>query len=339
MTTGPRKNERKKDNKHLMMFLGASVAIILVAAVIVANFTVIKDTVNGMWYRPTPEMEQIRASLNLTGTGYRIFNASMPELMERVEFNSVCREVENEAAILGCYTDDKIYIFNIVDDELLGIKELTTAHELLHAVYNRMSEGDKNRWSGVLNEVYLDNKEVLGEEIDLYKDRQKQEELYVRIGTEIKNLPEELEKHYAEIFDDQDKVVDFYESYITVFREIEQKLGELQKQIESLKTEIDDKTTKYETGAESLNAKIKEFNTCAGTMNCFGTTREFNNKRAAIIAEQESVKKLYAEIDALIQKYNALINEYNQNILHGQMLNMTINSSMSLNEQVEEVED
>lgn len=330
MASSPKAKKRTRDdNKHLLMFIGASAVVIVLAAVIVANFTTIRDFLNGMWYRPTPEMEQIRTSLDLTGTGTRIFNASAPELKERAEFNGVCREVENEKAILGCYTDEKIYIFNITDEELAGIKELTTAHELLHAVYSRMPESEKNKWNETLNEIYIGNKEILGEEIELYKDKQKQEELYVRVGTEIKDLPEELEKHYAEIFVDQDKVVDFYDKYIKVFREIETKLVELKTKIDNLNTEIEEKTAKYEAEAVSLNAKIKEFNECAGTMNCFSSTWEFNNKRSVIINEQNDAKNRYNEINALIDKYNKLIEEYNQNILHGQMLNMTVNSSIN----------
>ena len=330
--------EKRKPNSeksHLLIFLGASLGLILITIGVVLNFTTIRDFFIGMSYQPSSEMEQIRVDLDLTSRGALIFNASKPELMERAEFNQKCRERENETAILGCYTEDRIYIYNIVDEELPGIRELATAHELLHAVYSRMSPEEKQRWGDLLTQVYADYREVLGDEIDLYSDSEKQEELYVRAGTEIKDLPEELEKHFAGIFVDQDRIVDFYDGYITVFRKIKEKLEKLLEEIKALQPQINTETTNYEAGVQELNAKIGEFNDCAKTLNCFTSTAVFNSKRAGLVAEQQRLKTVYEGINTLITKYNELVNEYNENVLHGQTLNMTINSNAS----VEEVED
>ena len=331
--TGKRK--LSGDKKHLLVFAGVSLGLILITVGVVANFTTIRDFFTGLNYRPSLEMEQIRADLDLTSRGALIFNASQPELMERADFNQKCRERENETAILGCFTEDRIYIYNIIDEELPGIRELATAHELLHAVYSRMSPGEKQKWDDFLTQVYTENREVLGEEIDLYSDSEKKEELYVRAGTEIKDLPEELEKHFAEIFVDQDKIVDFYDGYITVFKKIKEKLEKLLDEIEALQPQIDAKTTDYEAGVSELNAKIGEFNDCARTLNCFTSTAVFNSKRAELVSEQQRLKTVYEGINTLITKYNELVNEYNENVLHGQTLNMTINSNAS----VEKVED
>ena len=327
--------KKRTGNKSLLWFLIASTILLTLTAFIVTNFTTIKDIIIGMGYRPSGEMEEIREKLNLTGTGARIFNASLPELMEKTEFNHTCREIENESAILGCYSDDKIYIYNIVDNELPGIRELTSAHELLHAVYKRMSSGDKNKWNDILSQVYENNKKVMGEEIEMYPDDQRREEIYVRAGTEVKQLPEELEKHYAEVFKNQDAIVDFYESYIAVFREIEQKMDELLGQINRLGEEVSVKTADYENQVGELNKKVDEFNKCAETLNCFTSVSVFNRERAGLVAEQNSLSSLYDKIEELISKYNNLVTEYNENVLHGQALNMTINSSAK----VEEVAD
>ncbi|MBR3252499.1 hypothetical protein IKF84_00275 [Candidatus Saccharibacteria bacterium] len=315
----------KKNYK--ICFVVCSVILMLGVAVIWLNFGVIRDVLIGMGYRPTDEMVEIRESLGLTGTGARIFNASMPVLQEKQEFNSNCREVENESAILGCYRDERIFVYNIVDEELPGIRELTAAHELLHAVYDRMSGEDKSKWRNDLIAVYQENQDILGEEIDLYNDSEKQEELYVRVGTEITDLPSELEKHYAEIFEDQDKIVGYYNSYIKVFREIEAKLESLYGEITGLDEKIAAKTSEYEASLEALNSEIAEFNNCAATANCFSSTYVFNKRRAELLGKKEALEGLYDEISALIDQYNGLIEEYNKLALHGQMLNMAINSS------------
>lgn len=335
VVSGRNQKQKRGEKGYLWGFLGASLALILTTFGVVSNFATIRDFFIGISYRPTTEMEQIRADLGLTDRGTLIFNASLPELMERTEFNQKCREVENETAVLGCYTDEKIYIYNIVDEELPGIRELATAHELLHAVFDRMSDGEKEALVSSLTHVFEDNQDRLESEINIYPVEQRQEELYVRAGTEIKNLPEELEKHFAGIFADQDKIVDYYDGYIKVFREIEGKLKQLLDEINTMKTQIDAETTNYEAGVSDLNTKIGEFNDCAETLNCFTSTAVFNSRRGELIAERERLKKIYDKINTSIAKYNNLVNEYNENVLHGQTLNMTINS----NANVEEVAD
>ncbi len=323
------------DRKRIMVFSGCSLLFLIIAITIGLNFVLIRDVLIGIRYQPSGEMAEIRASLDLTDTGMRIFNASFPELLEKTDFNRKCREAENESAILGCYIGDKVYVYNITDSELSGIRELATAHELLHAVYERMGDSEKVALVEPLTRVFEENQELLGSEIDSYPVSERQEELYVRAGTEIKDLPVDLETHYAGIFKDQDKIVDFYNSYIGVFRKIESRLKELLAEINSLKSEIDAKILEYETGVSGLNAKIKEFNTCAETLNCFTSTAEFNRQRAAIVAEQNRLKGVYEEANGLISRHNTLVSEYNENILHGQALNMKINSS----ENVEAVGD
>lgn len=311
------------------------VAIMTVVAVIVAvvvaftaaNFTFISDVFVGMRYQPSAEMREIFDALELTNDGQRIFNASLPELLQKEDFNQKCREQSNELAILGCYTERRIYVYDISSEELKGIKELTTAHELLHAVYARMSDGEKWQLNDALAKVYEQNTERLGDELVAYADEQRAEELYVRAGTEIKNLSEELERHYAKIFKEQDKVVDFYESYITVFEKIEQKMNELLSEINRLSAEVEDKVAEYETRVGSLNAQAEEFNTCARTENCFASRAVFEARRGELLAEQEALKTLYAEINSLVEQHNKLVSEYNENVLHGQKLNKVINSS------------
>ena len=315
---------------HLAIFIISTLFLAGAVAAITFNFETIKDFIVGLNYRPSSEMAKIRDSLNLTAKGARIFNAAMPELMERTEFNNLCRESESETAILGCYREDRVYIYNIVDEELKGIRELTSAHELLHAVYHRLSPEEKTKYTEILNQVYEENKATLGEEIDLYDDAQKQEELYVREGTEIKNLPEILENHYREIFENQDQIVDYYENYITVFRELERTLKNLMVRIEVLEAQISVKTKEYESGAETLNKDINEFNECAKTPNCFTSTWTFNTKRNDLIARQSALGQVYEEINSLITEYNNNVAKYNENIIHGQALNMTINSSTKI---------
>lgn len=320
--------EKRKRKLAPLVWMGAGVLIIVAAVALVFNLQTIKDLVAGMGYQPVVEMAEIRETLGLTGRGERIFNASRPELNERGDFNRNCRDNDTETAILGCYRNEKIYIYNIVDEELDGIRELTTAHELLHAVYARMSRDERERWRPVLEGVYQDNLEILQEEIKNYEAHERLEEIYVRAGTEVKDLPAELEAHFAEIFTNQDAVVGLYERYIAAFLAVEAKIEQLDAEMTAKRAAIDEKTSEYERRAAQLSADVVSFNSCAAVAGCFKTEEEFTARRGVLISEQEALGELYEDLNVMIDDYNDDVAEYNENLLHGQMLNNVINSAV-----------
>lgn len=292
------------------------------------NWKWIYDWYLGVVYAPSAEMAMIREKLGLTDEGKFIFNAVQPELNAAKEFNQNCRQEESETAVLGCYKDGSIYIYDITAEELGGIRELTTAHELLHAKWARMSEDERRGLTENLTHVFEDNQELLESEIEPYDMGDRQEELYVRAGTEVKELPEELEKHYGEIFEDQDKIVDFYESYIVVFREIKAKMAGLLEEMEVLKEEISAKTAIYEQQAGQLEADIVSFNSCAEVEGCFSGKQEFYTQRKQLLAKQDEIGDLNEEINDLIGKYNAKVDEYNTDVTESRKLQDMINSNV-----------
>ncbi len=310
--------------------------IIGVAALLLfLNREWIHDYLRGREYQPTSEMQRIREDLALTERGEFFFNAAQPELNDRDEFNAHCRDGANtEIAVLGCYTNSNIYIYNIEEDELEGIRELTAAHELLHAVYARMDEKEKEGFRSILDQVYDENEDILKRDLDTYDAAERFEEMYVRVGTEVADLPAELERHYSEIFKDQDKIVGFYNQYIEVFRKIESDMEALKQEMAELEAGIEIKTAEYHQGLNEVNAKIDEFNNCADTEGCFESEAVFEARRAYLIQEQQALEDLYNEINSLVDQYNLKVNEYNENVLHNDKLNQIVNSS----EEPEEIE-
>lgn len=320
MTRGAKK-------KYLWGWLILAVLAAMAVAVVL-NRQRIYDFFRGISYKPTAEMVGIREKLNLTDEGVFLFNASRPELNVRDEFNEKCRAGQDfEVAVLGCYVDGNIYVYDIESEELDGIRELTTAHELLHAVYARMSDGDKAILEPLLESVYATNKDVLESDIDTYDEVAKMEELYVRAGTEIKDLPKALEDEYARVFEDQDAVVAYYEGYIAVFREVEAELEALTGEMEALTAEIEQKTMEYERRFAQLDADIVSFNSCAEVAGCFKTEDEFYARRSGLVAEQGALGVMYEELNGLIDQYNQKVEAYNNEVLRSNELNRMINSS------------
>lgn len=317
----------KKSN--ILKLIGLAI-IIIVAIAVALNWTFFRDFYLSKTYQPTSEMAAIRDSLNLTGKGELIFNASHPELNTEDDFNINCQSFDDEEAILGCYTELSIYIYNITESRLQGIRELTAAHELLHAVYERMSPAEKDSYREALEQTYRDNQDILKEEIEAYDSAEQLEEIYVRSGTEIKDLPASLEKHFAEIFKNQDKIVDFYNGYIKVFRQIENELDALKSEMDSLNATIEAKTAEYESRVDSLNSEIDAFNNCADTAGCFASEYAFYARRNQLVAEQNSLNVLYDEIDHLIDDYNTKVEKYNANVLESNNLQNIINSHIKV---------
>lgn len=308
--------------------------LLAVVIVLVLQRDRVYDYYRGITYKPSAEMMKIRDSLDLTSEGEFIFNASQPALSERDEFNQNCRPTDAETAILGCYVMENIYVYNIEDEQLKGIKELTAAHELLHAVYARMSDEEKNNLESVLGQVYKDNKEILEDDLKIYSSSERSEELYVRAGTEVKTLPDVLEKHYAQYFTNQDKVVSYYDSYIAVFRRLKAELKALEAEMSELNTKIDNMTTEYKNRVVQYEADVNQFNNCADTMGCFSSQWEFDTRRNVLVNEQIALDVLYDEISNLIAEYNKKVEVYNSDVIETNRLTDKMNSNVKPKEDI-----
>ena len=307
-------------------------AIIICVAVFL-NREWIYDWWRGMSYQVTDRMANLRSELQLTDRGAFLFNASQPALNMRDDFNQHCRGGgDDEIAVLGCYVSGNIYVYDINAEELEGIKELTLAHELLHAVWARMGESERVSLNDGLAQVLKSNEATLGEELATYGEKERQEELYVRAGTEIKNLPAELEKHYAEIFKNQDAVVEFYEKYIRVFRETKRQITEIKEQMEVTRKEYDALGAEYSQRLEQYNADVMSFNRCVETRGCFESIASYETRRGELVSERNNLSEMYTRLDGLVGEYNALVDRYNENVLYEQKLNDMINSNSKVAE-------
>ena len=305
----------------------------MVIAIVVAwRWEWIYDWYRGIIYQPSAEMATIRTKLKLTGQGEFIFNAAQPELNDAADFNENCRQDETEVAVLGCYTLGNIYVYDIKDTRLDGIRELTAAHELLHVFWAKMDNGERERLQPILNQVYKNNLIILKDDIETYAESERLEEIFVRAGTEIKELPVELEEIYARVFENQDAVVDFYDNYSAVFREMKTRLENLADELESLKSQIDEKIHEYEVGVANLEKDIINFNSCAETVGCFQSNAEFYAQRNALIACESALNVLNDEVNVLIDNYNDKVNEYNSNALESRRLQNIINSKAETTE-------
>ena len=306
-------------------------AIIIICAMVLAGLWVMnsndaRDFLQSFGYVPSDEVKGIKEDLELTSKGEAIFNASRPILDSREDFNHHCSSYDEQISVLGCYTGGGIYVYNIKTPEIDGVRESTMAHELLHAVWSRLNEDERQILSTALWQVYNEHHE-LAEDLDIYDDKEKLDELHSRVGTQIATLPVELEMHYAKYFNNQDDIVAYYLKYDAPFREINGQLDRLSREMDDLSIAIEAKTAEYKTRSEALAVKIQEFNACANQMGCFRDEASFNIQHNTLVVEQNEVSSLYVEINQLTDSYNAKVTEYNNNILRTKDLQNSINSN------------
>ena len=300
---------------------------LVIAAVLIINRRWIVDWYRGINYTPTTEMAEIRDNLALTDGGTFLFNALRPELGEADEFNTHCHQTPSETAVLGCYTDGAVHIYNITSPELDGILEVTTAHEMLHAVWARMNAAEQESFMAALNQVIAENGEILDSELETYEPDMRMEEAYVRAGTEIAELPEQLEKHFAQYFKDRSKVVNYYNNYIAVFNDNREQAERLEQEIPELKAKITAEIEQYEKTARDLEQRVNEFNRCASTANCFKSQAEFATQRNQLMREQQNLQAQNGQLNGEIADFNAKIDQYNQIVDDSRKLEEEINSN------------
>ena len=285
-----------------------------------------------VWYhQPSPEAAALADRAELTGRGKFLFYASRPELLNRDSFNDACRSLTTEqTAVLGCCSAMRIYLFDISDRRLEGIKEVTAAHEMLHAVYERLSKADKARVDALLERQELgDDEERIAELMAQYEKTepgQRHNELHSIIGTEVATLSPELEAYYAPYFADRSALVAKADSYQGVFAQLKSQQQDLVDELNELADQIDQRGSTYRRELEVLGADIESFNGRAGQGSM--TRSEYESERAELERRQARLSREYDALNDLISSYEAKRSELAAINSQSDALNRSINSSL-----------
>lgn len=267
----------------------------------------------------SPEANALKSQLDLTNTADFIYQASLPEVQPATKFNQSCGGANREQSIvLGCYTNQRFYIFDVNDERLNGVKEVTAAHELLHAVYERMTKNEKTAIDKELqNTADTINDERFQKTVTEYKTTEPghiSNELHSILATEIEVLPSKLEKHYQKYFKDRQKIVRFAKAYESTFisleeqiKDYDQELQNLRLQKEALEQSLKDQQASIEAEQKRLTA-LREANE-ASTYNA--AVPAFNRSIQIYNEDVTRLKQLIAEYNELVEKRNALATTQN----------------------------
>lgn len=314
--------------KHRARFGSFLVSLMIISVLLCAY--AFQDEFKAGDYALTGDLSSIVSSLNLTSRAKLILRATHPELQEKASFNQSCNSHSQEIYVLGCYREDqdRLYVYNVNSSELPGVREVTTAHEMLHAAYHRLLFWEKNDLNTQLQSVYdqLPTDSDLRVSMQNYRSDEFHDELHSRLGTEVKNLPATLERYYQRYFIDRQAIVKFNEQYHNVFTELQRQTDRLKESIEAKKQSIENKTKEYQTQKQQLNEVISDFNSRAARGD-FSSQSDFNTKRQSIVSRIDALNREYDQLKQAIEELNSEIAKYNQSIYHNNELIDQINSN------------
>ena len=293
------------------------------------------DQITVWQYEPSSEVEKIASRADLSDTGLFYFYTSRPEVESTQKFNSECERKEEHSAILGCYANMRIYIFDIKNEQLDGIEEVTASHEMLHAAWDRLSESERSTLAPLLEAAYQKVADgELKERMDYYARAQPGEranELHSIIGTELSDVGSELEAHYKKYFTKRSTIVGFHTAYKAVFNTLESKSSTLLSELKNLEQSINTRVKEYTAKKQALeqeNADIQANYTQLDRSN-LATVSAYNARVNSLNARASELRVEYDTLSSLTTEYNAKVAEYNQTVVSQQNLQKSLDSNLA----------
>ncbi len=290
---------------------GMAVAVIAAVGVLTATWTLPRiqyfNDAYIAWSEPIPDdVAAIAGATGMSVEGELIYRASTPAIEDDDTFNQHC-SVEG-GAVLGCYYEGKVYVYAVTDERLAGTVEVTAAHEMLHAAYERLSPEERARVDELVAEAVaaIPADDPVYEDLALYPASQLADEWHSRLGTEFVDLPPELAEHYAVYFDDRSKVIDLNAQANALFDELQAQIDALVSEIDALSPALDARIAAYEASVDAFNADVEAFNGRSDS-GYYTSQAQFDRDRNALVARGDALDAEYAAIDEQITSYNDLV--------------------------------
>lgn len=256
-------------------------------------------------YQPPASIAQLASDTTMNDYGRKLFYVNHPELDDKVAFSDKCNSTE-QSIVLGCYSEVKgIYIYNVPDPRLNGVHEVTAAHEMLHAAYDRLSSSEKAKIDALTASTFAGlNDQRLKDTIEAYRSKDPSvvpNELHSILGTEVRNLPPELEQYYKKYFTDRSRVVTYSEAYEGEFTKRKTQIADYDSQLSSLKIEID-------SAEQSLTSQSNNLSSQRQQLDSLLSAKQYTAYNAQVDSFNAAVRRY----NSLVTSAQAKINQYNQ---------------------------
>lgn len=306
--------------------------LVVFALLAVLNLQAISDYLRLRGYTPTSEIAALADQTAMTDKARRLFYINHPKLADRSEFNGVCSNKGEKTIVLGCYhsKDRGIFLFKVTDPRLNGVEQVTAAHEMLHAAYDRLGSGEREALDKQLQDFY-DNRvtdERIKSTVESYKISEPNDiknEMHSIFATEIAELTPELEDYYRQHFSDRSKVIDYASNYQSEFTSRQNQIRQYDEELKSLKEEIDADTN-------DLRRREAEIASLQRQMDSYRAANDIERYNAAVPtfnARVDAYNSLIRATQANINRYNQLVVERNAVAVEIRGLTESISSQLT----------
>lgn len=318
--------QNNENSKSLIKPFITFVLLILVAFVLYSQ----KYTIHDWWqlrsYTPNNDIVSLADDTTMNDKTKRVFYAYKPSIEHRDDFNLHCRDGEL-TIVLGCYSPVKgIHIFDVDDERLSGVMQVTAAHELLHATYERLSSSERKKIDRLTSDVYnnLTDQRII-DTVNAYRERDPsvvQNELHSIIATEVEVLPAELENYYSKYFEDRSKVVTYSKKYESAFSSRKDEAKKYELQLQELKRRIEDEKQALEQEYSDLQAKSSDISNAMAR----GDRNEIDQEISNYNSRVSNYNNRASAVSEWVDEYNVILVKYKQVVLEQQDLIKSIDS-------------
>ncbi len=315
-----------------MKVLSKLVSLILLLALLITPVVLYNDRLMIFdWFRlrnyiPSSQISKLADETTMNTYGRHLFYVYHPSLESKLDFNGHCSNGER-TIVLGCYISRQgIYIYDIQDSRLNGVEDVTAAHEMLHAGYERLNSNEKQHIDNLVTSAFsqVQDKRVR----DTIEEYRKQDpsvvpnELHSILGTEVMNLPPELEAYYTKFFSNRKAVVAFSQKYEQAFTLQQQKVTNDDGQLKILKAKIDNLTASLDSQLNTLNKEKAKMDQLLASKQ----TQQYNDAVPGFNAQVVGYNNDVATARSLIDQYNNIVKDRNNSALEENELIKAIDS-------------
>lgn len=282
-------------------------------------------------YQPSNIVVQLANDTTMNAYARKVFYVNHPNIDDKTTFYQNCPNNGGEkTVVLGCYHNGQrgIYVLQVSDPRLSGIEQVTSAHETLHAIYDRLSPRDRQNVDNMLMDYYkhdLHDKRIQ-DTIAAYKQSEPTQvvnEMHSVFGTEIKNLPAPLENYYKRYFTDRQKIAEYAAQYEAAFTSRQSQVAQDDTQLASMKSQI----TADEASLQAQQKTISSDQAKLEDLKNSGDYTGYNNGVPGFNAEVDTYNSLVDTTRSLIAQYNQLVEARNAIAVEENQLVQDISSS------------
>ena len=312
------KPKRSRGLLKTCIFLAWVLAIFMV----VANWQSIVDWWKLQNYSPPTAISALATDSTMTDYSRRVFYVNQPTLDKENFIKNCPNDRKEQSIVLGCYHSNQngIFLQKVTDPRLYGVEQVTAAHEMLHAAYDRLSKSERDRVDALLENYYntqLKDERII-KTIDAYKITEPNDivnEMHSIFATEIANLPPELEQYYKQYFKNRQQVVAFAQRYQSEFATREAAVAAADQQLASLKTQIENANADIDSRQASIDNKRAELVALRESENISTYNANipvYNGMVDSFNSRVRALRALITEYNALVERRNAIAVEENE---------------------------